>query len=60
MRFERDGRERWMGHGSYPIISLAEARIRARAVRQLLLDGIDPIEARKENELPLSSPLKRN
>ena len=49
-RFERDGRDRWMGLGGYPLVSLAEARNRARAAGLLLLDGIDPIEARKEKK----------
>jgi integrase len=47
LRYERDGRgERWMGLGPVHTISLEEARVRARKARQLLLDGIDPIEAR--------------
>jgi integrase len=47
LRFERGGRERWLGLGPTHIISLKEARERARAARQLLLDGIDPIEHRR-------------
>lgn len=46
LRFERDGRERWMGLGSAAVFNLAEARERARKARQQLADGIDPIEAR--------------
>lgn len=46
LRFERDGRERWMGLGPLHTINLSEARERARKARQQLLDGIDPIEAR--------------
>lgn len=46
LRFERDGRERWMGLGPLHTINLKEARERARKARQLLLDDIDPIEAR--------------
>src|ERR1700733_1108927 len=46
-RFERNGRgERWMGLGPIHTVSLKEARERARKARQLLLDGVDPIEAR--------------
>jgi integrase len=47
-RYEFRGRERGMGLGPYHTISLPEARERARAARQLLLDGIDPLDARKE------------
>jgi integrase len=46
LRFERDGRERWMGLGPLHTVNLPEARERARKARQQLLDGIDPIEAR--------------
>jgi integrase len=46
-RFERDGRERLMGLGPVDIVSLADARERAKEARRLLLDGEDPIEHRK-------------
>src|SRR5262249_6927100 len=48
LRYERDGRERWMGLGPLHIVTtLKAARERARAAKLLLLDGIDPIEHRK-------------
>jgi integrase len=47
LRYERAGRERWVGLGPLHTFSLKEARERARAARQLLQDGIDPIEDRK-------------
>jgi integrase len=47
LRFERNGRERMAGIGPLAVISLAEARNRAKAMRRGLLDGVDPIEARK-------------
>ena len=40
-------RERWMGLGAVADYTLEEARERARKARQLLNDGIDPIEARQ-------------
>jgi integrase len=46
-RFARQGRERWMGLGPYPDVSLAEARQKAFDARRLLRDGLDPIEARR-------------
>ncbi len=46
-RFMLDGRSREMGLGSIRDFTLAEARIRARDARQLLADGIDPIDARR-------------
>src|SRR4051794_11664069 len=45
-RFMLDGRAREMGIGPVHTIGLAEARERAMAARKLLLDGIDPIEAK--------------
>jgi integrase len=47
LRYERDGRERWMGLGPLHTFNLAEARERARKARQLLADGIDPLDSRK-------------
>ncbi len=47
LRFERFGRERWHGLGPLHTVDLADARERARKARLLLLDGHDPIEARR-------------
>ena len=47
LRYERNGRERWMGLGPLHTIPLKEARERATKARGQLLDGIDPLEARK-------------
>ena len=47
LRYERSGRERWMGLGSFSLFSLSEARDRARKARQLLYDGRDPLEERR-------------
>jgi len=47
LRYERHGRERWMGLGPSRLIKLSEARERARKARLLLLDGIDPIDAKR-------------
>jgi integrase len=45
-RYERGGRERQMGLGPLDIVSLADARERAREARRQLLEGLDPIDAR--------------
>ena len=45
-RFMLNGRSREMGLGSANTIDLKDARERARTARQLLVDGIDPIDAR--------------
>jgi integrase len=47
LRWERGGRERWMGLGSAFDFTLDEARERARKARQQLKDGIDPLEQRR-------------
>jgi integrase len=46
-RYERQGRERWLGLGALHTYTLDEARGLARKVRQQLDQGIDPIEARQ-------------
>jgi integrase len=49
-RFRRasaTGKSRDMGWGSFPDVSLAEARERARECRKLLAEGKDPIEERR-------------
>jgi len=46
LRFTLNGRERAMGLGPVRDFTLDEARQRARAARQLLHDGIDPLAER--------------
>jgi integrase len=41
-------RRRWMGLGATHTVSLAEARAKARALRQQLIEGVDPLEAKRE------------
>jgi integrase len=48
LRYVIGGRERVMGLGSLRRFSLQEARARARRHLQMLADGIDPLEARRE------------
>jgi integrase len=47
-RYRAGDRERYMGLGPIADVSLAEAREKAAAARKLRLEGVDPIEARKE------------
>lgn len=47
-RYMLRGKARAMGLGSLQTINLAEARVKARAARQLLLDKVDPIETRND------------
>jgi integrase len=50
-RFTRHGRTRDMGLGSLRTVSLADARDQASICRRQLLDGIDPIEARRAKQM---------
>jgi integrase len=57
-------RRRSMGLGSYPSVTLAEATLKAREARELIEEGVDPIERRKElksglNTLSFSQALDR-
>jgi integrase len=52
-RFKRHGRDRWHGLGPFHAITLTEARERARVCRKMLLDGIDPITAKREQRAAL-------
>jgi Arm DNA-binding domain len=47
LRYQRNGRERWLGLGPLHTVTLKDARERARAARLQLLDGMDPIDARR-------------
>src|SRR6266516_5722026 len=47
LRYQINGRARWMGLGGADVVTLADARGRARLARLALLDGIDPLEARR-------------
>jgi integrase len=50
LRYALGGRTREMGLGSYPLVSLSEARDKATAMRRLLAAGVDPITAREVQE----------
>lgn len=50
LRYMRNGRAREMGLGSVRDFSLKEARDRARAMRQLLADGRDPLAERRQTQ----------
>ena len=47
LRFQRHGRERWLGIGPLHTVGLADARERAKAARLQLLDGVDPVDAKR-------------
>lgn len=47
-RYQRDGKARHMGLGPANLVTLSEARERAREARKALLDGVDPLQAKRE------------
>lgn len=49
-RFTREGRTRDAGLGAFPTVTLLRARERAEHCRQLVSNGVDPIEARLEGK----------
>jgi integrase len=49
LRIIVNGKRREMGLGSWPDVSIAEARDRAKTARRLVRDGLDPIEERNKN-----------
>ena len=49
-RFMLHGRARSMGLGSVTTFTLRQARVRATRLRQLLADGIDPLELRRRRQ----------
>jgi integrase len=59
-RFERDGRERTMGLGPVHTVSLALAREKARAARLQLLDGTNPLEARRSMKAQAAATVARS
>lgn len=47
-RYKQQGKSREMGLGSYPAVSLGQARLLAGEQRRILASGIDPLAARDE------------
>lgn len=52
-RFTRAGRERWMGLGSFPDVSIAEARDTAAEYRKKIRNGIDPLQEKQDEAASL-------
>jgi hypothetical protein len=48
--YEFEGREKLMSIGKYPLVTLAEARVRRDEARKLLANGIDPMAKRKQEK----------
>lgn len=50
-RYTLAGKQREMGLGALHTVTLSEARAKAKSCRSLLLDGKDPLDARKASQL---------
>lgn len=50
LKYRLAGKEKLYAIGSYPAISISEARIERDKARKLIANGIDPVHDRKENE----------
>ena len=50
-RFQIDGKERWMGLGPFPAVSLAKARQLAHKARERRAEGLDPIDEKRADEI---------
>ena len=48
--YRKNGRLREMGLGSASAVTLAKARLKAAAAREMLADGLSPLEAKREAE----------
>lgn len=50
LKYRLDGKEKRLAFGVYPEVSLLEARQKRDAARKLIADGIDPIEAARDQK----------
>lgn len=48
LRYTFQGRERWTGLGSYPVVTLADAREKALMLKRQILQGTDPVQQKRE------------
>ena len=52
-RYSLNGKQTWLGLGSYPDVSLAQAREKAADARKLRVDGNDPLAAKRAQRAAL-------
>lgn len=48
LRYTFQGREKWTGLGSYPVVTLADAREKALMLKRQILQGTDPVQERRK------------
>ncbi len=59
LRYRINGKRRHLGLGSYPSVTLAMARDRAREQRDLIWRGVDPLDQRNAERVALATERKR-
>lgn len=50
LKYRFEGKDQNLALGAYPAITLEEARIKRDAAKELLLQGFDPAEVRKQEK----------
>ena len=50
LRYTLHGKEKTLQLGAYPDMGLADARVAAKAARQLVTEGTDPVQNRRIQE----------
>ena len=50
LKYRFDGKDKKLALGAYPAITLEEARIKRDAAKELVLQGFDPAEIRKQEK----------
>ena len=55
LKFYLHGKERLLALGTYPEVSLADAREESLKAKRLIKQGIDPVAERKKSRLPKAS-----
>ncbi len=51
LKYRYDGKEKRLAFGVYPTVTLTKARDKARAAKEILADGNDPSEIKKQDKL---------
>ena len=59
LRYMLHGKERMMGIGPVTAFNLREARERARSARQLLADGVDPLDVKRQRRAEVKAAAAR-
>ncbi len=59
-RYMLAGKAHWMGLGSYPDVSLAEAREKATECRKMVRQGIDPLSEKRQQTSAIRASIAKS